>query len=192
MRFRTKDLCYMALMAVLIAVCSWISVQTVVPFTLQTFAVFCALELLGGARGTVAVAVYLLLGAAGVPVFAGFTGGLGILLGSTGGYLLGFLLTGLVYWLFERLGRSLWLRVAALLLGLALCYAFGTLWFVEVYSRTNGHDGAHLVRAALPAAGRAQARAGAAAVGQTQAAAEAGRGESIKNKEKVQDLLLIF
>ena len=138
MRFRTKDLCYMALMAVLIAVCSWISVQTVVPFTLQTFAVFCALELLGGARGTVAVAVYLLLGAAGVPVFAGFTGGLGILLGSTGGYLLGFLLTGLVYWLFERLGRSLWLRVAALLLGLALCYAFGTLWFVEVYSRANG------------------------------------------------------
>ncbi len=138
MRFRTKDLCYMALMAVLIAVCSWISVQTVVPFTLQTFAVFCALELLGGARGTVAVAVYLLLGAAGAPVFAGFTGGLGILLGSTGGYLLGFLLTGLVYWLFERLGRSLWLRVAALLLGLALCYAFGTLWFVEVYSRANG------------------------------------------------------
>lgn len=128
----------MALMAVLIAVCSWISIQTVVPFTLQTFAVFCALELLGGARGTIAVAVYLLLGAVGVPVFAGFTGGLGILLGSTGGYLLGFLLTGLVYWLFERLGRSLWLHVAALLLGLALCYAFGTLWFIEVYSRANG------------------------------------------------------
>ena len=138
MKFRTKDLCYMALMAVLIAVCSWISIQTVVPFTLQTFAVFCALELLGGARGTIAVAVYLLLGAVGVPVFAGFTGGLGILLGSTGGYLLGFLLTGLVYWLFERLGHSLWLRVAALLLGLALCYAFGTLWFIEVYSRANG------------------------------------------------------
>lgn len=128
----------MALMAVLIAVCSWISIQTVVPFTLQTFAVFCALELLGGARGTIAVAVYLLLGAVGAPVFAGFTGGLGILLGSTGGYLLGFLLTGLVYWLFERLGHSLWLRVAALLLGLALCYAFGTLWFIEVYSRANG------------------------------------------------------
>jgi biotin transport system substrate-specific component len=128
----------MALMAVLIAVCSWISIQTVVPFTLQTFAVFCALELLGGVRGTMAVAVYLLLGAVGVPVFAGFTGGLGILLGTTGGYLLGFLLTGLVYWLFERLGHSLWLRVAALLVGLFLCYAFGTLWFVEVYSRANG------------------------------------------------------
>ena len=138
MKFRTKDLCYIALMAVLITVCSWISIQTVVPFTLQTFAIFCALELLGGARGTMAITVYLLLGAVGVPVFAGFTGGLGILLGTTGGYLLGFLLMGLVYWLFERLGRSLWLRVAAQMIGLSLCYAFGTLWFVEVYSRANG------------------------------------------------------
>lgn len=128
----------MALMAVLIAVCSWISVPTAVPFTLQTFAIFCTLELLGGARGTLAVAVYLLLGAAGLPVFHGFTGGLGVLLGTTGGYLLGFLLMGPVYWLFERLGRSLWLRTAALLLGLLLCYAFGTLWFVSVYSRTGG------------------------------------------------------
>lgn len=128
----------MALMAVLITVCSWISIQTVVPFTLQTFAVFCALELLGGARGTLAVAVYLLLGAVGVPVFAGFTGGVGVLFGSTGGYLLGFLLTGLAYWLSERLGHALWLRAAALLLGLALCYAFGTLWFIEIYTRANG------------------------------------------------------
>ncbi len=138
MRFRTRDLCYMALMAVLIAVCSWVTVPSVVPFTLQTFAVFCALELLGGARGTTSVLVYLLLGAAGLPVFHGFTGGLGVLLGTTGGYLLGFLLTGLVYWLFERFGRSLWLRVAALLLGLALCYAFGTLWFMTVYARASG------------------------------------------------------
>lgn len=138
MKFRTRDLCYIAMTAVLIAVCSWISVPTVVPFTLQTFAVFCALELLGGVRGSTAILVYLLLGAVGVPVFHGFTGGMGILLGTTGGYLLGFLLTGLVYWGFERLGRSLWLRVSALLLGLALCYAFGTLWFVEVYSRANG------------------------------------------------------
>ncbi len=138
MTFRTRDLCYMALMAVLIAVCSWITVPSMVPFTLQTFAVFCALELLGGARGTVAVAVYLLLGAVGLPVFHGFTGGVGVLFGATGGYLLGFLLMGPVYWLFERLGRALWLRICALLLGLALCYAFGTLWFVTVYSRANG------------------------------------------------------
>ena len=138
MRFRTKDLCYTALTAVLIAVCSWLSVPTAVPFTMQTFAVFCALELLGGARGTAAVAIYLLLGAVGVPVFAGFTGGLGILFGATGGYLLGFLLTGLCYWLLARPDGALWRRVAALLLGLLLCYGFGTFWFMQVYSRANG------------------------------------------------------
>ena len=138
MKLSVKELCTIALMAVLIAVCSWISVPAPVPFTLQTFAVFCALELLGGRRGTIAVLIYLLLGAAGVPVFAGFAGGLGILLGSTGGYLLGFLLTGLVYWLFECLSGRTWVRIAALVLGLALCYAFGTLWFVQVYARANG------------------------------------------------------
>ncbi len=138
MKFRTKDLCYTALTAVLIALCSWLSVPTAVPFTMQTFAVFCALELLGGARGTAAVAIYLLLGAVGVPVFAGFTGGLGILFGATGGYLLGFLLTGLCYWLLARPDGALWRRVAALLLGLLLCYGFGTFWFMLVYSRANG------------------------------------------------------
>ena len=68
---------YCALMSVLIAVCSWISLPIgQVPFTLQTFGVFCALGLLGGARGTIAIAVYILLGAVGVPVFAGFSGDL--------------------------------------------------------------------------------------------------------------------
>lgn len=138
MKFQTKELAYMALGAVLIAVCSWISVPAPVPFTLQTFAVFCVLELLGGRRGTISVLVYLLLGAAGLPVFSGFRGGLGALLGATGGYLLGFLLTGLVYRLFERFPAHFWLRVAALVLGLALCYAFGTAWFIQVYARQSG------------------------------------------------------
>ena len=138
MPFKTKDLTYTALGAVLIAVCSWISVPAPVPFTLQTFAVFSVLLLLGGRRGTAAVLVYLLLGAAGVPVFSGFRGGLGALLGATGGYLLGFLLTGLVYRLFERFTGRVWLRIFALVLGLALCYAFGTLWFVQVYARQTG------------------------------------------------------
>ena len=82
--------------------------------------------------------VYLLLGAAGLPVFSGFRGGIGALLGATGGYLLGFLLTGLVYRLFEHLPRRPWLRAAALVLGLALCYAFGTAWFVKVYTAASG------------------------------------------------------
>ncbi|MEG1774848.1 MAG: biotin transporter BioY, partial [Oscillospiraceae bacterium] len=78
----TLDLVYIALFAVLIAVCSWLVVPMTVPFTMQTFAVFLTLSLLGGKRGCFAVAVYLLMGAIGLPVFAGGNAGLGTLLGT--------------------------------------------------------------------------------------------------------------
>lgn len=137
--FQTIDLAYMAIGAVMIAVCSWISIPASVPFTLQTFAVFLVLSLLGGKRGTVSVLLYVLLGAVGMPVFAGFSSGVGVLLGSTGGYILGFLLTGLVYWLLTcRLGKRPWVEIVALALGLLLCYALGTLWFMAVYAQANG------------------------------------------------------
>ena len=80
MNHKTLNLTYMALGAVLIAVCSWISIPTMVPFTMQTFAVFLVLLLLGGKCATGAILIYILLGAAGVPVFAHFTAGIGILL----------------------------------------------------------------------------------------------------------------
>ena len=90
-KFTTKEIVLTALMAVIMAVCSWISIPTEVPFTLQTFAVFCALLLLGGRNGFFSVLVYILLGAVGIPVFAGFSGGMGVILGTTGGYIVGFL-----------------------------------------------------------------------------------------------------
>ena len=137
--FQAIDLAYVAVCAALMAVCSWISIPATVPFTLQTFAVFCSLGFLGGKRGTAAILVYLLLGAVGVPVFAGFSGGIGILFGTTGGYLLGFLLMGLVYWLGERLSMdSRNIRIISMILGLLLCYAFGTAWFMFVYARQTG------------------------------------------------------
>ena len=74
--------------AAVVAVCSWISIPAQVPFTLQTFGVFMAVGVLGGKRGTMAVLVYVLLGAVGVPVFAGFSGGIGALLGNSGGYII--------------------------------------------------------------------------------------------------------
>lgn len=78
--------CTLQVFAVLIAICSWISIPMTVPFTLQTFAVFLAVGVLGGKRGSLAVLIYILLGAVGIPVFAGFSGGIGVLLGNTGGY----------------------------------------------------------------------------------------------------------
>ena len=137
--WRTVDLAYMALFAVLMAVCAWISVPMPVPFTLQTFAVCAAMGVLGGRRSTWAVAVYLLLGAVGLPVFSGFRGGLGALVGTTGGYILGFLAMPLVYWLVTALlGQRLPAMAAAMVLGLLSCYAFGTIWFVVLYTRTGG------------------------------------------------------
>lgn len=137
--FSTIDIAYIALGTALIAICSWISIPTAVPFTLQTFAIFAILSLLGGKRGSLSILVYILLGAVGVPVFAGFSGGLGVVLGSTGGYIIGFLLTGLIYWVITSLTKkSFVIEVVSLIIGLAACYALGTIWFMVVYARGNG------------------------------------------------------
>ena len=137
------DLAYTALFTVLLTVCTWISLPVPpVPFTLQTFAVFAALGTLGGRRGTYAVGAYLLLGLAGAPVFSGFQGGAGVLLGATGGYILGFLASALLYWaLTARLGDRTAVRAAAMAAGLIVCYAFGTAWFLTVYAHTAGPIG---------------------------------------------------
>lgn len=137
-KLKTIDLVYIALGAVLIAVCSWISIPTTIPFTMQTFAVFFVLSVLGGKRGTVAIIVYVMLGAIGIPVFAQFTSGIGILLGNTGGYIVGFIFMGLAYWLIVRLlGKKLWVEIFAMVVGIVVLYSFGTVWFMIVYTQTN-------------------------------------------------------
>ena len=130
-----RNLSRAALFAALMALCAWISVPAPVPFTLQTFALFLAPGLLGGRLGAAAVGAYLLLGAFGLPVFAGFSGGIGALLGPTGGFLLGFLLTALVMWGAEAaLGRSGPVFLASAVLGQGLCYLFGSLWYAFGYA----------------------------------------------------------
>ena len=140
--FKTIDLVYIALGAVFIAICSWISIPTTVPFTMQTFAIFFVLSALGGKRGTLAIVVYTLLGAVGIPVFAQFTAGIGILLGNTGGYIIGFIFMGLIYWLMVHfLGKKLWVEILAMVIGLAVCYLFGTMWFMIIYTKATGAVG---------------------------------------------------
>lgn len=141
-RSKTYDMVYIAVFAVLIAICSWISIPTTVPFTLQTFAVFLAVGVLGGKRGSLSVLIYILLGAVGIPVFAGFSGGFGILLGSTGGYIIGFLFSALLMWGMETLlGKKTWVLGLSMVLGLIVCYAIGTVWFMVVYTKNSGPVG---------------------------------------------------
>lgn len=137
-----REMVYVALFAALIAICSWISIPTTVPITLQTLGICVAAGLLGKKLGTLSVLVYVLLGAVGLPVFAGFSGGLGVLLGTTGGYVLGFLFTALATGLVtERLGRSTPVMALGMVLGVVLCYFFGTVWFMVVYANTSGPVG---------------------------------------------------
>ena len=141
-KMTTRELAYMAMGAALIAVCSWISVPAMVPFTLQTFAVCLVTALFGWKTGLLTVACYILLGAVGVPVFSGFKGGIGALLGTTGGYIVGFLFTALTVGLaVDKWGRKLPVLVASMVLGILLCYAFGTAWFMLVYARNSGPIG---------------------------------------------------
>ena len=131
--------------AALVSVCAWLAVPVgEISVTMQTFGVFLTLLLLGGGKGTATVAVYLLLGAVGLPVFTGFQGGIGVLLGPTGGYLWGLLMACLGFWLLER-RLPAWLLM---ILGQLLCYACGTAWFYFAY--TGGGLWAVVLKCVIP------------------------------------------
>ncbi len=129
-----RDICYIALFTALIAVLAQISIPLPggVPLTLQTFAVPLAGLVLGSKRGTMASLIYVLLGAVGVPVFAGFSGGLGIVLGMTGGFIVSFpIMAFLAGFAVKKSIKSplLWLW---LVLGAVVNYVIGTVWFMIV------------------------------------------------------------
>lgn len=112
------------------------------PITLQTLTVYVTAGMLGVKWGSAAVGIYIALGALGLPVFTGGQGGLGVLFGATGGYILGFLLIVLAVGLTVRLfGRRLWSLLGGMAVGTLACYAFGTAWFVLLYTRSNGAIG---------------------------------------------------
>ncbi|MBQ4443951.1 MAG: biotin transporter BioY [Clostridia bacterium] len=140
-RNATVVVAYIAVAVALQIVCAYLTVPAVIPFTMQTFAVFFALCFLGGAKGTAVVAVYLAMGMLGLPVFSGFKGGVAALLGPTGGYLLGFILSALIYWLGATIWRkkaaNVWVQSALCVVGLLACYLLGTVWFIYVYRATD-------------------------------------------------------
>ena len=124
-KIATKDLVLTALFAALTAVLAQIQLPIgPVPFNLAVFGAFLAGMLLEPAWAAASMGVYMLLGAVGIPVFAGFMGGPAVLLGKTGGYVIGYI--------FIALATALAVIGAAMLAGLLICYGFGTAWFMAV------------------------------------------------------------
>lgn len=125
-----------ALFAALMCICSWICLPLgIVTFTLQTFSMFLCLLYLGGKWGFVSLLAYLTLGAVGLPVFSGFQGGIGILLGPNGGFLWGFLLACLCYWVTCRLWKK---KLLSCLLALGTVYLSGLGWYCLAYAPSAG------------------------------------------------------
>ncbi len=136
---RIIDLVLIAVFADILAVCAWICIPSVIPFTLQSLGVFLAVGVLGGKRGTLSVLVYLLLGAVGAPVFSGFSGGFGHIAGPTGGYPVGFLFTALTVWAMEGFSKkSHTASFFSMLIGQTVCYVFGTAWFALATENGEG------------------------------------------------------
>lgn len=138
-KLKTRDMAYIALAVALNAVCAFITIPSTVPFTLQVFGIFFTLEYLGGKRGAVAVWLYLLLGAAGVPIFSGFQGGYGVLLSATGGFIMAFAAVALLYFVVSFFKMPRWTHYILASFSLALIYFGGSAWFMYMMGGTLLH-----------------------------------------------------
>lgn len=141
MNRNVRNMCFTALMAAVMCVVAPLSVPIgPIPISLATLVVYLAGALLGGKKGTLAVAIYILIGAVGVPVFSGYSGGVAKLLGVTGGYIVGYLpCAAIVGFGIDRFGgnsvsvagkRFPWAYPVAMIVGTIVLYALGTAWFM--------------------------------------------------------------
>lgn len=127
----TRQMTLSALLIAVTVVCSQIQIPLVVPINLGLFAVYLTGALLGGKYGTLTIVTYVLCGALGLPVFAGFAGGPAALVGKTGGYILGYILAAAIVGFGSERGKAgFWPLCGYMFLGMLACYAFGTMWFM--------------------------------------------------------------
>lgn len=134
METKSKNQVYpLAMIAVMAAVTCVLAPMSIpigpVPISFTNLAIYISLYLLGWKRGTVSYLVYLLIGLVGMPVFSGYTGGAGKLLGPTGGYIIGFIPMAMIAGLAIDKFRNRGVQMAAMIVGTAVCYLFGTAWY---------------------------------------------------------------
>ena len=132
MAFSVRDMVFTALFAaILCAVAPFSLYIGPIPFSFATFIIYLAAATLGWKRGSIAVALYVLLGAVGLPVFSGFRGGFHVIAGATGGYIIGYIPIALVTGAFAELfKKKVWLCAVGMVIGTILLYTLGTAWFM--------------------------------------------------------------
>lgn len=145
---KTKTLVLSAMFAAVIAVCSQIAfvTPTGVPFTLQTFAVCLCGYTLGKSRSFISIAVYIMLGAIGLPIFSSFSGGFGVLVGKTGGFIFGFIPLAFLCALSVK-SNYIIVKTALGIIGIAVCHLMGVLQFAFV---ANTGIGASFMLVSVP------------------------------------------
>ena len=130
---RTTNTYAMAVTALMTAVTCILAPLSIpigpVPISLTNFAIYLSLYLLDWKKGTVSYILYLLLGLVGLPVFSGFTGGIGKLAGPTGGYIIGFIPMAIIAGIVIDKFSQRWIQILGMIVGTVICYAFGTAWF---------------------------------------------------------------
>ena len=128
----TKDLCMISLWTAVIAVMAQIAIPMPmgVPMTMQTFAITLAAIVLGAKRGAIATSIYVLLGAVGIPVFANFTGGVHIIVGATGGFIISFpIMAYIIGKGVEYRGGIKGVFIVAIIMGMIINYIIGVFVF---------------------------------------------------------------
>ena len=137
-KIRTQQMVLIALMTAVTCVLGPLSIPlpfSPVPISLTNFAIFLAIFVLGMKSGTISFIIYLLLGAVGVPVFSSFRGGFQVLAGPTGGYLIGFIFLALIMgFALDHFDRKLLPTIIGMIIGMVVCYAFGTVWLAKLLS----------------------------------------------------------
>lgn len=131
--FTVREMVFTAICAAIICVLAPISVSInpAVPISLGTLAIYFTSAILGGKRGTFAVIVYILIGLAGLPVFSGMSAGFAKLFGPTGGYIIGYIPLALLTGIFSDMKSRLhWTMPVGMVLGTAVMYTFGTVWYM--------------------------------------------------------------
>ncbi len=141
-KINLKNYIFIALFSAIISVCAFVTIPSPIPFTLQTLGVFCALTVLGGKQGFICIILYIFSGIIGLPVFAGFSGGIGYLAGATGGFIFGFVFTAIIYGVITHIfGNSSKSKAVGLFSGLLACYVSGAAWYTVFFLKDLSFEG---------------------------------------------------